>query len=374
MRLLRQNPDGVEVILYASNVDPAATALSACDVPALEPRYVGDDEYARFAIDFCRKHGIDVLIPPRRLGALAGRAADFAAVGTRLMCSPPASVRTLTDKVATYEIAGAAGIPVPPWRVAADADGLRKAVAELSGTGERLCIKPSGEYSAFGFRVLDDRPLSMADLLAPAEPTVSVEAVANAFERAAANGGRVPELLVMPYLDEPEISIDCLSEPGGELLLGIPRAKDGRFRTLLDDPELVAIARRLVGHFELAYLTNVQLRYRAGEPVLLEANPRPSAGLFHTAYADVNLPWAAIRLLLHGDSGLRRPPRLGVRLAVAEAVMEIAPRPRIPGENGLTVYGTTTSVEAGTLGLSVRTVSETRPDPVSASTIAGVDR
>ncbi|GAB0107730.1 ATP-grasp domain-containing protein [Nocardia sp. JMUB6875] len=372
--MLRQNPDGVEVILYASNVDPAATALSACDVPAVEPRYVGDAEYAAFAIDFCRKHGIDVLIPPRRLGALAGRAADFAAVGTRLMCSPAASVRTLTDKVATYEIAGAAGIPVPPWRVAADADGLRKAVADLSGTGERLCIKPSGEYSAFGFRVLDDRPLSMADLLAPAEPTVSVEAVATAFERAAANGGRVPELLVMPYLDEPEISIDCLSEPGGELLLGIPRAKDGRFRTLLDDPELVAIARRLVGHFELAYLTNVQLRYRAGEPVLLEANPRPSAGLFHTAYADVNLPWAAIRLLLHGDSGLRQPPRLGVRLAVAEAVMEIAPRPRIPGANGLTVYGTTTSVEAGTLGLSVRTVSETRPGPVSASTIAGVDR
>ncbi|MFE3546062.1 ATP-grasp domain-containing protein [Nocardia sp. NPDC059177] len=77
---------------------------------------------------------------------------------------------------------------------------------------------------------------------------------------------------------------------------------------------------------ELAYLTNVQLRYRRGEPVLLEANPRPSAGLFHTAFADVNLPWAAIRLLLDQDSGLRNPPRLGACLAVAEAVMAVTPQ------------------------------------------------
>ncbi|AYF79016.1 hypothetical protein D7D52_13915 [Nocardia yunnanensis] len=324
MRMLRHNPDGVAVELYASNVDPAATALSACDVGAVEPRRVGDEEYAAFALDFCRRHRIDVVIPPRRLTAFADRILDFAAAGTRVMCSSQATVRTATDKAATYESAGAAGLPVPPWRLVSDADGLRAAVAELSRTGERVCVKPSGEYSAFGFRILDDRPLSMADLLAPPLPIASVDAVAGALTRAAENGEPATELLVMPHLDEPEISIDCLSTAGGELLVGIPRAKHGRFRDLLDDPALVDLARRLVRHFELAYLTNVQLRYRAGEPVLLEVNPRPSAGLFHTAHAGLNLPWAAIRLLLHGDSGLTAPPRLGVRLALAEAVIEIA--------------------------------------------------
>lgn len=326
MRLLRGNPDGVGVTIYASNVDPGAVALSECDVAAIEPRYVGNDEYAQFALDFCRRHRIDVMIPPRRLDALAGRVADFAAVGTSLMCSPLSAVTALTSKVRTYEIAGAAGIPVPPWREATDADEFYAAVEELSRGGETLCIKPSGEYSAFGFRILDDRPLSMACLRAAPRPVASVEAVAGAMRRAANEGEFVPPLLVMPFLDGPEISIDCLSAPGGELLVGIPRAKHGRFRTLLDDPTVVGIARRLVRHFELAYLTNVQLRYRAGEPVLLEVNPRPSAGLFHTAFADMNLPWAAIRLLLERDSGLRNPPRLGVRLAVAEAVMEVTPR------------------------------------------------
>ncbi|WP_410870764.1 ATP-grasp domain-containing protein [Nocardia sp. A7] len=325
MRLLRENPDGVAVTIYASNVDPSAAALSACDVSAIEPRYVSNEEYAQFALDFCRTHRIDVLIPPRRLDALAGRVADFAEVGTSLMCSPLAAVKALTDKVRTYEIAGAAGVPVPPWREVRDADEFCAAVDELSLGGETLCIKPSGEFSAFGFRILDDRPLTMASLRVAPRPVASVAAIAGAMRRAAEEGEFVPPLLVMPFLESPEISIDCLSAPGGELLVGISRAKQGRFRMLLDDPAAVDIARRLVRHFELAYLTNVQLRYRGGQPVLLEANPRPSAGLFHTSFADVNMPWAAVRLLLQGDSGLRRPPRLGACLAVAEAVMEVAP-------------------------------------------------
>ncbi|WP_328664390.1 ATP-grasp domain-containing protein [Nocardia salmonicida] len=326
MRLLRENPDGVDVTIYASNVDPSAAALSVCDVSAVEPRYASNEEYAQFALDFCRMHRIDVLIPPRRLDALAGRVADFAAVGTSVMCSPLSAVTALTSKVLTYEIAGAAGIPVPPWREVSDADEFCSAVDELSLTGETLCVKPSGEYSAFGFRILDDRPLTMANLRVAPRPVASVEAIAGAMRRAAQDGEPVLPLLVMPFLEGPEISIDCLSAPGGELLMGIPRAKQGRFRMLLDDPTVVDIARRLVRHFELAFLTNVQLRYRGGEPVLLEVNPRPSAGLFHTSFADVNLPWAAVRLLLQGDSGLRKPPRLGACLAVAEAVMEVVPQ------------------------------------------------
>nr|WP_218025243.1 ATP-grasp domain-containing protein [Nocardia jejuensis] len=327
MQLLRKNPDGVDVSIYASNVDPDAPALSACDVAAVEPRHVGNDAYAEFALDFCRRNRIDVLIPPRRLTALAGRAAEFAAIGTSLMCSPLSAVTVLTSKTRTYELASAAGLPVPPWRAVSDAAGLRAAVGELSLTDERLCIKPTGEYSAFGFRILQDRPLSVDDLLAPPLPVASLDAVAGALDRVVEQGGVAPELIVMPFLEGPEISVDCLSAPGGDLLVGVPRSKQGRYRLLLDDPVIIDLAARLVEHFELAYLTNVQFRHRHGEPVLLEANPRPSAGLFQTSFAGVNLPWAAVRLLLQGDTGLRDAPRLGRTLAVTEAVMEVAPRP-----------------------------------------------
>ncbi|MEV6108603.1 ATP-grasp domain-containing protein [Streptomyces sp. NPDC051940] len=327
IRMLRENPSNAEVRIFGTNIDASAPALTACDVAEVEPRYVSAEEYAGFALDFCRRHRIDVLLPPRRLEALAPRAADFAALGTRLLCPPAAAVRVLTHKGRTYEEAARIGVPVPPWRVVRDAEAFRTAVAELAGAG-RLCVKPAGEYSAFGFRILDDehRPLGLRELLAPPEPVAAVDAVAGALKRAADAGERIPELIVMPYLDDPEISVDCLAAPGGRLLTAIARAKEGRYRLLLDDPALEELARTLVGHFGLPYLSNIQLRQWRGAPVLLEANPRASAGVFQTAFTGVNLPWAAVRLALTGDAygpGPLPRPRLGGRVAVTEAVTEV---------------------------------------------------
>lgn len=325
-QLLRDNPDAMNVRLYGTNVDRDAPGLSACDVGEAEPRQVSDADYADFALDFCRRHRIDVLIPPRRLTALAGLTAAFTEVGTSLMCSPSTAVDVMTSKSRTYEATRAIGVPVPPWRVASDAEEFRDVVEELSATGERLCMKPAGEYSAFGFRILDDDPLRIKDLLVAPAPLVSVSAVADAMKRAADEGEVVPEFLVMPYLDGPEVSIDCLSAPGGAMLTAVARSKQGRYRLLLDDPAMTAIARRIVGHFQLAYLSNVQLRHRKGEPVLLEVNPRASAGLFQTAFAGLNLPWAAVRLLLSGDAGPLPNPRLGGRIAVTESAMGVNAR------------------------------------------------
>lgn len=83
------------------------------------------------------------------------------------------------------------------------------------------------------------------------------------------------------------------------------------------------MATLLVEHFRLPYLSNVQVRFRNGEPVLLEANPRASAGIYQTALTGVNLPWAAVRLLLRGDPGPLAGLRLGGRVAVTETITEV---------------------------------------------------
>ncbi|MFD7896735.1 ATP-grasp domain-containing protein [Streptomyces sp. NPDC059743] len=329
-RMLRENPDATDVRIYGSNISRHAPALAACDVSEVEPHRVSNAAYAEFALDFCRRHAIDVLIPPRRLDALAPYADAFAADGTKLMCSPAAAVSTLTSKSLTYEAAQAIGVPVPPWWIVSDGEQLRAAARQIADAGSIACIKPAGEFSAFGFRILDDEPLRMKDLLAPARPVASVGAVADALDRAADQGEKVPEFIVMPYLDDPEVSIDCLSAPGGDMVTCVARSKDGRYRHLLDAPALTAIAQRLVSHFRLAYLSNVQLRHWHGRPILLEANPRASAGIFQTAFAGVNLPWAAVRLLLTGDPGRLAPLRLGGRVAVTESVMAVGPSEHVP--------------------------------------------
>ncbi|MEV8114987.1 ATP-grasp domain-containing protein [Streptomyces xiamenensis] len=333
MRMLRENPDAAAVRIHGTNISPTAPALAACEVSEVEPYRVNNHVYAEFALDFCQRHGIDVLIPPRRLDALAGRAEDFARIGTRLMCSPPSAVDILTSKSRTYEAARAAGIPVPEWRVVRDADQLRTAVEELGREGETLCIKPAGEFSAFGFRIFDDAPLRLRDLLEAPRPLVSVTAVADALKRAADEEEKVPSFIVMPYLDGPEVSVDTLSAPGGRMVTAIPRAKDGRYRMLLDDPEPARIAGALVEHFRLSYLANVQLRRLRGRPVLLEANPRPSAGIYQTAFTGVNLPWAAVQLLLHGHPGDLPAPRLGGRIAVTETAAEVESPAAVPARH-----------------------------------------
>ncbi|WP_246192858.1 ATP-grasp domain-containing protein [Kitasatospora atroaurantiaca] len=320
--MLRENPDHARVRVYGTHPDRAAPALTACDEVELEP--VEDEAFFDFAIDFCRRHGIDVVMPSSRLVAFADHAEAFAAIGTKVMCAPADTLRTVTDKSRMYAAVERTRVPLAPWRVVSDADGLRKAVEEFAETGSALCVKPAGEYSAYGFRRLDDSPLEVSDFERLPQPTASVAAVADALQRALDRGDPVPELIVMPYLDSPEISVDCLSEATGTLVSAIARAKAGRVRTLLDDPEVTEFARQITGHFRLAYLSNVQFRHWQGRPVLLEVNARPAAGIYQTRMTGVNLAWAAVRMLLYGDPGDLPKPSLGGRLAVVEHAIALS--------------------------------------------------
>ncbi|MFD0275637.1 ATP-grasp domain-containing protein [Kitasatospora sp. NPDC127111] len=326
--MLRENPDHARVQVYGTHPDPAAPGLTACDVAGPEP--VEDADFFDFAIDFCRRREINVVMPSSRLLAFAAHTEAFAAAGTKVMCAPAETLRTVTDKSRMYTAVARTRVPLAPWRVVSDADGLRRAAEELRavdepvGADRGLCVKPAGEYSAYGFRLLDDSPLEVSDLGQLPRPTVSVAALADALQRARDRGEPVPELIVMPYLDPPEISVDCLSDATGGLVCAIARAKAGRVRTLRDDPEVTELARQTVGDFRLPYLSNVQFRQWKGRPVLLEINARAAAGIYQTRMTGVNLAWAAVRMLLSGDPGEVPEPRLGGRLAVVEHAITLS--------------------------------------------------
>ncbi|MDX3238888.1 ATP-grasp domain-containing protein [Streptomyces sp. ME03-5709C] len=86
------------------------------------------------------------------------------------------------------------------------------------------------------------------------------------------------------------------------------------------------MARRPAGHFGLAHLSNAQLRHHDAEPVLLVANPRPSAGICQTAFTGVNLPWSVRSCHPRRRRPAHRPPsrpRVGGRVAVTEAATEV---------------------------------------------------
>jgi biotin carboxylase len=299
--MLRDNPEGRPLYVIGTHPDLDSPVMTACDEVHREP-VLGPADYVGWALEFARTHRVEVLVPRLYMAELADARAQFAAVGTTLMCADGAVVRLLADKPAAYRAARELGVPVPPHVVVRDGVGLRAAHEQLSEIADVICMKPVRGTGGAGFRIVStDRP-NLSDYTGQVRPKVNLAAVSTALDEAA--GDRAPRWLVMPFLTGPEISVDVVATPAGEMLAAVGRGRSARRRRILDDVPAREVANVLTGALRIGYLSNTQVRYWQGPddaialPYLLEVNTRISGGLFQTTLAGVNLPWAALRLAL----------------------------------------------------------------------------
>lgn len=328
---IRENSEGRSVTLFGSHVDVSSPMLAACDHAFLEPPYVGD-EYVDYALDFCSQNRIEVFLPVLAQEAIAQRIEDFTAAGVRVIAPTHASIALLADKAATYRSLTSRPDLVPPWREITGSAEFSQALVEF---GEdlhheaKLVLKPSRGVGADGVRFLvPDKP-SLASLLGPVEPIVTPEEVLRVLESAESLGIHVPPVLVMPYLQRPEISVDVLARDG-KVVVAVPRVKAGRDRVLDCDPEIMPIVHDLVAFFGLHALVNLQFRYWRGRPVLLEINTRPAGGLFQTQLAGVNIPWLAVKTALGEEiTAAESTPVLGAKYVTVTTLVPLADTPPV---------------------------------------------
>lgn len=295
--MIRDNPHRQPVHVLGSHVDPSSPMLAACDLILVEPD-TDADGYLQWALEVAERHEIDVLVPRVHMASLAAARDRFAAVGTALLCPDPEAIETFADKASGYRAAADLGLPVPPYRVVRDGDGLRAAYAEFAAIADEVCMKPVRGVGGEGYRRLTvDPPRWAEDYAGEVRSLVRLDDAVRALEAA---GPR--DLLVMPFLDGVEISVDVLAGRDGEVRCAVGRAHlGGRRREIVDDRPAREIASALVTSHRVAYLSNTQVRYWHDEPYLLEVNTRAAGGIFQTALAGVNLPWAAISLALGRD-------------------------------------------------------------------------
>ena len=322
---LRRGPGGRDLTVIGSHRDLSSPMLAACDRVFAEPELTGE-AYADFAVRFCRDEAVDVFLPVHEQLAVTRAADRFAAVGTALIAPPAAAVELLADKAATYRTLlgrpALAGL-VPPFREVATTDEFEAAVRDLSEpTGERLIVKPVDGVGASGVRLLSETPPGLADLTGPAGITVTVQDFVQALKNAEATGAPVPRLMVMPWLDEPEVSVDVLAD-AGRTVTAVPRTKSARRRSLDAPVGVLDAAAELVAEFALDGLVNVQFRMREDRPVLLEINTRPAGGLFQTSLAGVNLAWTAVARAL-GDTTPTPVPVLGAAYVTVSGIVPLA--------------------------------------------------
>lgn len=308
MRMLRENPEGWPVKIFATRTDTDNPALYFADLGSTEPGDgMPDAEYAQWAVDYVRTHRIHVILPTARMGALASRRSDFEALGSTLMCGDVQVGAMAHSKAATYERAAELGVAVPPYFLVDTSEQFRDAVLAIRSSGHTACVKPDTGFSAFAFRIIKDTALSMENLLGPVRAVIDMETYAVAMEKAALHGERVPQLMVMPFLADPEVSSDNLCAADGSTLMSITRSKRRWYREFPHHPEITEMSAVLTRGLPLPYFSNTQFRFLDGRPVLLEINDRVSGGLDQTEATGVNAYWEGVRYAATKEERIIRP-------------------------------------------------------------------
>ncbi|MFC7901885.1 ATP-grasp domain-containing protein [Streptomyces griseoincarnatus] len=321
MDQLRRNPSDRAVEIHATHGDPDSPVLAAADTAELEPEGLSPAAYVEYALTQCERRGIDVFVPRLHQSAIVAHRADFEAAGTALLAPPPEAVAVFEDKVVAYQAVESIGVPVPPWWRARDADELLIAVEELERLGHRACFKPASGAGGVGFRMITREPFSLSQLKGFPSPEVPLDQVLESLRRAE----EPVDWLVMPRLEQPEVSVDCLTGSDNRIRLAIGRTKHGRRRGFTLHERWLEPARRIAEGFGLHHLSNIQFRMLGDQPVLMDVNTRPAGGLHQLSLCGVNVPWAAVRLALGDDPGEIGPPFLGQDYTVVSA-----PRPLLP--------------------------------------------
>ncbi|MGW2213118.1 ATP-grasp domain-containing protein [Streptomyces sp. NPDC001781] len=321
MDQLRRNPSDRAVEIHATHGDPDSPVLAAADTAALEPEGLSPAGYVEYALDQCARRGIDVFVPRLHQSAIVAHRADFAAAGTALLAPTPQAVAVFEDKVTAYEAVRSVGVPVPPWSRVRTADELLSAVEELEAGGHRACFKPASGAGGVGFRMITREPFSLAHLSGFPSPYVQLDLALSALREAE----EPVDLLVMPRLEQPEVSVDCLTGPDNRVRLMVGRTKNGRRRGFTLDERWLEPARLIAEGFGLHYLSNIQFRMLGDRPVLLDVNTRAAGGLHQLSLCGVNAPWAAVQLALGEDPGTVEPPFLGQDYAVVSGPRPLGP-------------------------------------------------
>ncbi|WP_327399984.1 ATP-grasp domain-containing protein [Streptomyces sp. NBC_01288] len=321
MDQLRRNPSDRAVEIHATHGDADSPVLAAADTADLEPEGLSPAAYVEFALDQCVRRGIDVFVPRLHQSEIVAHRADFAAVGTALLAPTPEAVAVFHDKVIAYEAVQAIGVPVPPWWRVRTAPELVAAVEELEAAGHKACFKPASGAGGVGFRVITRTPFSLMHLNGFPSPYVPLDTVVEALEQA----DEQVDWLVMPRLEEPEVSVDCLTGPDNLVRLAVGRTKNGRRRGFTLHEQWLEPARRIAEGFGLHYLSNIQFRMFGDRPVLMDVNTRPAGGLHQLSLCGVNAPWAAVQLALGEDPGTMEPPFLGADYAVVSGPRQLRP-------------------------------------------------
>jgi carbamoyl-phosphate synthase large subunit len=244
---------GLNGHVVAVDANPLAPALQETTHRYVVPR-INDSAYIPHLRDICRDEDVGLIFPTidPDIPILAEHRPEFESVGAKAMVVGPDAAETAADKLLTYRLFSALGVPVPAtW----DREEAREADIPFPAF-----IKPRrGSSSENAMRVRDRRELEFfLDY--------------------------IPNPMVQELLPGPEITSDVICGISGEVLGVISRqriesrAGEVQKGTTVHDDQLARYCRAIAVALNAVGPITVQCMMKNGEPFFTEVNCRYGGG------------------------------------------------------------------------------------------------
>lgn len=289
--------------LIGADMSDDSSILQMCDAAYQVPR-CSDPSYIDSLLRICEKEKVDVLLPimSGELNALAENRARFSAVGTAVSVSDADALCVANNKRKLLDYMMRGGLPCAAFYAIHSIEELERCAGLLGYPEKQVCVKATEGSGSRGFRILSEKTSRFHAFLneKPSSGFVTLSELSSIL----AEAEQIPELLVMEYLPGAEYTVDLLADQGKVLAACCRKSLRMENSIMLeavivDHPQAVALCAKVCESLQLDGNIGFDLRENsAGEALIMECNPRITAGIPYYALAGVNLPYLCIKKLL----------------------------------------------------------------------------
>jgi carbamoyl-phosphate synthase large subunit len=290
LRGLRENGER-EVRLVGTDMSERSVGRQLCDAFHVVPAG-GDPAFPDAVLEIAQRERVDAILPQSSFD-LQGLAEHVDRFPLPVLVSKPDTIARSNDKAETYALLHRIGVRTVDFRRVSGAAAVEVAARELGYPERPVCFKPVFSSGSRGFRILDPTVDRAHQLLYERPGSVAMR-LEEAVELLPDEDG--PDLLVMELATGGERTIDGIAN-GREVVLGHPKTREAMraglamYFVTLQDPELMAIADRIVAELGIEHFFNIQL---VGDYVI-EINPRISTIVYQE---DFDLPYLGVKRAL----------------------------------------------------------------------------
>ena len=301
--------------LIGADMSDDASILQMCDAAYQVPRG-NDPSYADVLMEICNKEKVDVLLPIMsvELEALSEKKAAFAKIGTVVSVSDPKPLAIANNKGKLFDFMKEQGMPSAQYYAVHSIEELHTYARILGYPEKQVCVKATDGSGSRGFRILSETA-SRLEMFLHEKPSAGVIRLDELVD-ILAEAEEFPELLVMEYLPGAEYSVDLLSDRGKVLVSCCRRSLRMENSIMLEavieeNSVVTGLCNAVTEKLGLDGNIGFDIRERNdGIPVIMECNPRITAGIPFFAHAGVNLPYLCVKKIL-GEELPEIAPRYG---------------------------------------------------------------